>query len=178
MNTSQLLLLSGTRHNLIAYPEAFNSWQKSGTTVTDNAAIAPNGAETADKLIATAVFGQHRVDYTPVSDAGSQTFSCHLKAAEYEYGLMRLGVIGGAFILSLVDGVITGEFAGVTATSKPAGNGWFRFSLTTTAAANDVCRIHCLETNAFANFTGDGTSGIYIWGAKLEQAPTMSRYRG
>lgn len=178
MNTSRLLVLSSTRRNLIEYPEAFDNaaWSKALSTVTANAAVAPNGTTTADKLIATANLGQHRVDYTPVSAAGTQTFSCYLKSAEYDYAYLRIGTAGG-FVLSLVDGSFTGSINNVTKEARDVGNGWWRLGITLIAAANDIVRINAANDSTGADFTGDGTSGIYIWGAKLEQAPSMSRYK-
>jgi hypothetical protein len=178
MNASRILLLNGTRPNLIAHPEAFDNaaWTATSATVTANATVAPNGTTTADKLIAAAALTQHRINYTPVSAAGSQTFSCHMKAGEYAYAQLRIGTAGG-FLLSLADGVVTNAPPVGTCAVKDAGNGWFRFAISLAGAANDVVRINVYTGGALVDFTGDGTSGIYIWGAKLEQAATASRYK-
>jgi hypothetical protein len=66
--------------NLLSYSDQFDSatWQKSGITVTPNAAIAPDGTLTADRILSTAWILQ-----TPpgILSATTYTFSVYLKSA-------------------------------------------------------------------------------------------------
>jgi hypothetical protein len=63
-----------------------------------------------------------------------------------------------------------------TATSiTPVGNGWFRISATTDSAAL-VGTTWIIAAKNGASYTGDGTSGIYIWGAQLEAGNTATSY--
>jgi hypothetical protein len=155
------------RYNLLTYSEQFDNpaWVKTSATVTSDAAVSPNGTTTADKLIADAALGQHRVNLTPVSPAGVQTFSVYAKASEYSFVFLRIGTIGAGF--SLIDGSTFEIAGGVTTTSANVGGGWYRVSVSLTVAANAIVRINVLPTAAFSDFSGDGTSGVFIWGSQL-----------
>ena len=165
----------GGIRNLLDYTQEFNDWSKVATTVTANATTAPDGTATADKVIANTVFSQHRVDQSTTSTAGVQTLSAYVKNAGYGYVWMRIGGDGAAF--NIADGSIISPAAGVTAQSQDVGNGWRRVSISRTAVANEIARINMIPTTAITDFSGDGTSGIYIWGAQLEEGSTATQYQ-
>jgi hypothetical protein len=88
---------------------------------------------------------------------------------------MRIGGVGA--VVSLADGSVSGIQTGVTAQSQDVGNGWIKFSISRTAVANEIARINVIPTASQSNFSGDGTSGVYMWGAQLEQATEASNYQ-
>ena len=167
----------GGIRNLLSYTQEFDDayWSKVATTVTANATTAPDGTATADKVIADTVFKQHRVDQSTTSTAGVQTLSAYVKNAGYGYVWMRIGGLGAA--VSIADGSLHGVQTGVTAQSQDVGNGWRRVSISRTAVANEIARINVIPTSSQADFSGDGTSGIYIWGAQLEEGSTATQYQ-
>ena len=57
-------LIEYAPHNLLTYSEQFDNavWIKSNATVTANAVVAPDGTNTADNYVATAVSGEHTND--------------------------------------------------------------------------------------------------------------------
>ena len=167
---------SEARTNLLTYSEDFSNsgWGKIASSVSANAATAPDGTTTADKIIPDTSINQHRVDKTPTSSAGDQTFSVYVKDAGYGFAWMRIGTAGARF--SIADGTTTSISAGVTASSQDVGNGWRRLSISYSASANDIARINALEVQGGGDFAGDGTSGIYVWGAQLEAGSTPSSY--
>ena len=165
----------GGIRNLLDYTQEFDDWSKVATTVTANATTAPDGTATANKVIANTVFSQHRVDQSTTSTAGVQTLSAYVKNAGYGYVWMRIGGDGAAF--NIADGSIFSPAAGVTAQSQDVGNGWRRVSISRTAVANEIARINMIPTTAITDFSGDGTSGIYIWGAQLEEGSTATQYQ-
>lgn len=156
-------------YNLLTYTEQFDNaaWGKVASSASANAMAAPDGTLTADKLIPDATLNQHRVDLTPTSPATSQTFTVYAKAGEYNFIGMRLNLDGAVF--NLTTGVASSISAGITASAIDAGNGWWRCSIIKSAGvANDICRINVNNSATIAaTFTGDGVSGIYVWGAQL-----------
>ena len=73
---------------------------------------------------------------------------------------------------------LTGTIDSVTI--ERVGGGWFRISQTPTAVSGTTygCAIRLMDeaTTNGLQYTGDGTSGIYIYGAQLEAGSTPSSY--
>lgn len=174
--TNSAGLVANAPMNLLTFSEQFDNaaWAKTNVTVTTNAIAAPNGTVTADKLIGTIVSAQHRLNFTPTSSAGMQTFSVYAKAGEYGFAWVRISGVGATF--NLTTGSVGLVDVGVTASMVDAGNGWYRCIVSAVAAANDICRINLNLTENPTDFAGDGTSGIYIWGAQLEIGSTATTY--
>jgi hypothetical protein len=179
--TDQGLLIEAAATNRLLRSQEFDnaSWAKTNATVTANAAVAPDGTTTADKLVADVAGGasvQHRVDQTPVTTAGAQTISVYASPAGYDYITLRIGTAGSGFAYNVATGTIFGSEAGVTASIVPAANGFYRCILTVaSAAANAIGRINTSPTTAIS-FVGDGVSGAHLWQADLVDgsSPTVS----
>jgi len=168
------LLVEESRTNLVTYSEDFEQWVDVNTDLTENAIEAPDGTTTATKLIADTATGQHRRDYLSTYSAGTYTFSIFAKVGGYNYLELRLG--GDGVYVDIRDGSLGGASAGITTSYEDVGNGWKRIAITHSAGANDTVRINVVETSEQRDFTGDGTSGIYIWGAQLEAGAFPTSY--
>ena len=76
----------------------------------------------------------------------------------------------------------TGVFGTVTGTvisynSIALDNGWYKLSLTTTSVATAYAmRIVLAKNDNDVSYQGDGTSGVYVWGAQLEQQSYNTSY--
>jgi len=179
------LLIEEQRTNLVTYSEQFDNaaWTKSRVTITADAVVSPDGTMDGDKIIAdTSASTTHLVSGSAsVTSGTSYTLSVFAKAAEY--GFVRLGLSGfftvvQSAIFSLSDGSIGVTTGTITTTSQNIGNGWWRFSITSTATGSGTTatQIGPSALSSTANFTGDGTSGIYIWGAQLEAGAFATSY--
>jgi 3-methyladenine DNA glycosylase Tag len=163
--------------NLALQSEAFDnaSWLKFNSTITENATVSPNGTVSADKVYEDNTTNYHRVERTSSIDLGrSYTLSVFAKMAERSYVILSAQTYAGAsawFNLSNgTVGTVSGDLSGKQATIQNIGNGWYRVSLTWTANITGAATIRASVSNAdnVSNYLGDGTSGIYVWGAQLE----------
>jgi hypothetical protein len=181
------LLIEESRTNLFTYSSAFDdaSWTKAAVSVTGNTVISPDGTLTGDKLISDSASGFHSIYQLLASKTASTayTFSFYAKAGEIGFCLPNLssGLTGSqvSCLVNLSTGAVTGVSAGLTATTTSVGNGWWRIVLTATGAANTTgfaSTINTTDASGTSSHTGNGFSGIYIWGAQLEAGSFATSY--
>ena len=166
-------------NNIIPFSEDFVSesyWQtKSNSSIISNSTIAPDGTPSASKLVESTANGQHWIGQSSgvtITSGTSYTYSVYLKSAERTSAQLYADAGSGQLqpaVFNLTTGAITNTGAGVTATALTnVGNGWYRASVTATAQANGTFYPYIGLWNSGQSYTGDGTSGIYIWGAQFE----------
>jgi hypothetical protein len=186
------LLIEEQRVNLLLRSEELDnaSWLKSASTVTANALVSPDGALDADKLVEDTSNGQHLIGQSSGTQAaGAFTFSFYVKAGERSRGECTVGSAVGAgsgfyasFNLNTQTATLMGQFGtgftGTSASLTSAGNGWFRFQLsgTTSASSNVAVQINLYNNAGSIGYTGDGTSGLFIYGAQLEAGAFATSY--
>jgi hypothetical protein len=169
-------------YNLLRYSEMFSivTWNKQNATISDNVTTAPDGTFTADKLVADATLAQHSIYQSgPSLDSGAYVVSCYAKAAEYSFFSMGNagGVTGGPIIFNLTNGTFSGSFSGGIPTIESVGNGWYRCSIAFFSATPSFSWwIIARNANNTSNYTGNGTDGIFIWGAQLVQGTSARDY--
>lgn len=176
----QGLLIEESRTNLLTYSSDFAnaSWLKQQATVAASATTSPSGAMDATKLTENATAGEHYAQKANLSVRGGTSYSLsfYVKAA----GRTRVGVLlSSTTPLSLIAltrfNLATGSVVATnvgTASITPAADGWFRVVVTGVADSSNstvIARIQLRDDGDASSYTGDGTSGIYIWGAQLEQ---------
>lgn len=175
------LLIEETRSNIVNYSDDFanTAWLKLNATITSNAITAPDGTNTADKLVETVADNVHIVYRSPtVVDGAAYTLSVYAKAAERNWLFMfeDSGSNGNAWF-NLSTGTIGTTGSGTVATMTNAGNGWYRCSITyTQPGTTGRIRYAVTINNAVSEYAGNGTSGIYIWGAQLEAGNFLTSY--
>jgi hypothetical protein len=167
------LLLEGAGTNLLLKSEEFETtWVLTRATVSANSATTPSGSATADTLIANTDTNTHQILQNYTYTAGIHTFSVFCKPAGYPG--IRLLMFDGTGTSGVIYNVNTGDFVSssgsVTSHSSTAlANGWYRIAMSITAAAGagnvSIRPVNDINSD---NFAGDGTSGIYVWGAQLE----------
>jgi hypothetical protein len=184
-------ILEPARTNLIPYSEDFSNvaWDKSLSATVSNSAISPDGSLNATKLITNNGSSNGQVLET-LSKAASQityTYSVFAKKGEWNgigvYISDNLSFSNrGQSFFSLDGGLGTvsalGTFSLASSKIEEYANDWYRVKLTVTVPSTTtsiVARIYSLE-NVSGVGTGDGTSGIYIWGAQLEEGSYLTSY--
>jgi hypothetical protein len=164
-------------HNLALQSQTFDnaSWTKNRSSITANAVAAPDGTITADKLVENTDNSTHYIVQgiaTGLSTTGGQkfTFSVYAKAGERSHLRMydNNQNTSADTIFNLTTGAITSGPGSITS----VGNGWYRCSITPTCDFSATSTVFLLLYNGSTDtYTGDGTSGIYLWGAQLSVGP-------
>ena len=167
------------RYNLLTKSDQFADvvWIKTRCAVTANAGLAPDGSLAASKLVEdTSATATHAMQGQILTlQAVLHTCTVYLKAAERSWALLRVGASSANFFayFNLANGVIGNAGAGTTfASIISVGDGWYRCQVTgTPAAASDYAlSLFPAAGNGGVTYSGDGTSGIYIWGADIRPA--------
>ncbi len=183
-----------TVKNLLGFSEAFDNaaWTKTNASVTANttATAAPNGTFTADKLVSAASTSTQLVQQAPTTiNTTPSTYSIYVKAAEYTFVRVRASE-GSPFNRAVFIDVnlTTGATVRTNAVNSAVlnsssvtdvGNGWYRIAINFTlggSATTTVCQAYLNNGTDSFNITGNGTSGIYIWGAQLSDSASLDTY--
>ena len=185
------LLIEEQRTNLLTYSEQFDnaSWGKNDVTVDSNLTISPSGELTADKIVENTANNIHYISKssTGITQGNSQTFSFYVKAAERT--IIRFENIQGAgrrVFVDLLTGTITNATSigtgGLDSFSESVinvGNGWWRIISTidpTVGASSSGMTIMLVISGTNITYTGDGSSGVFVWGAQLEAGAFPTSY--
>ena len=176
--------------NLVRWSEQMDNavWTKSQSSVSANTAATtdPLGTNTAEKLIENTANNQHNVQQnisTTLTDNTVYTASVYLKAAERTWARVSIQTKNAIFPGLYVD-LATGNAGsaisiplGTSITS--VGNGWYRVTVTANINSGGTTPLIVVWTSTGNNtisYTGDGTSGIYVWGAQLNLGNTADAY--
>jgi hypothetical protein len=149
----------------------------SGSVANTTATTDPLGGNTADFIQENTSLSEHRVisaSAVTVVSGSQNTSVIYAKQAagsRYLVAYQLTGVAGWAAYVDLSTGSLVSSVAigvGVgSASVSPAGNGWHKVTITLTAVGTNVAFSVGLSDGVLPSYLGNGTSGIYIWGADL-----------
>ena len=175
--------------NLVLRSEEFGTtWTATRSSVTANTITAPNGTLTADAIIEdTTVTNTHNIGQSISFISGTTyTVSVFAKATTSPRFLQIIfpSVAFGATrrpVFDLVNGTALAS-TDTTASIENIGDGWYRCITSMVATSTTSTPIQLQLANTYtvgagsSVYTGDGVSGLYLWGAQLEQSSTVGEY--
>jgi hypothetical protein len=181
----QGLLIEEQRTNLEPNSEALTSVL--GASILTNVTTAPSGSVTADKLVEDTSTGAHQVTTASISWVGNTayTFTIFLKAdtrsqVQIAFGTSSNWVAGQRNAqFDVLNGTVLGTAgANITASIDAVGNGWYRCRMTCTTVAVPVASTVQIQmyVSSSASYTGNGTSGLFFWGAQVEAGSFPTSY--
>jgi hypothetical protein len=176
--------------NLLTFSQDFDNavWAKNALTVTANTTTAPDGSLTADKLFTNSSTGYHSIAVAAsVTGSSTYTLSVYVKAVEYSKFYIFEGGNGRIAcdfdLVAVTAGTPIGAYTSKSATITAVGNGWYRCNVSFNTGVTEALSFGFVgypngaTLNAFgAQYTGDGTSGVFLWGAQLEQRSAATAY--
>jgi hypothetical protein len=180
---SKGLLVEEQRTNSSQYTEDLTNawWTKYSSSISSNSATAPDGNQTADKLVENSVNDQHSIFNSGFSTTAgtAYTISFFAKSAGRNFiQFMPAVSLSGAAAranFDLQSGVL-GTVSGTNTTAEivNVGNGWYRcVTKISSASGNGTAYLQfAMASSASATagqaYLGDGSSGVLIWGIQLE----------
>ena len=171
----------GGIRNLLSYTELFDSayWSKYNATITPDTATAPDGTQTADKLVygTGSTWSAARRLNLVFPNATVINFSAYYKAGEItsvRHNLYK-GNVDAQVTVNLSNGALLSGSGYESYSIVNAGNGWYRVSIT--VITNNASNAQAHVGRDASGVTRNGTNGIYIWGAQVEEATEASNYQ-
>lgn len=185
------ILIEAARTNLcIQSQDLATSWINDDTTESANTIASPSGIVNADTLIEGSGSATHGIIQNCTVTANTTlTASVFVKAKERTKGFLQFmdaatNLIGFRVFFDLTAGTLnngvsitTGTYTGSTITAY--ANGWYRVTLIgNMGGVITAGRVYvALATvDGTTSYVGDGASGLYVWGAQVEQAAFVSSY--
>jgi hypothetical protein len=179
-----LLIEEARTNNVVSSQDFTTLWFPNGSSrIISNAILSPSGNLDGSKYVEAEVNQENYIRSSARTlSAGTYTASVYVHESSERRLWLRPVHIGSTHATSSVIfdpktktlGSPIGF--GISASATNAGGGWWRVSLTFTTpdTRNIQHGIHAITSTAV--YTGDGTSGLYIWGAQLEQGAFPTSY--
>jgi hypothetical protein len=165
--------LYSARVNLLTKTEQFGDavWGKVGVSVVADAAISPNGTTTMAKIVPSIINAGHFL-FVDIAASGV-TSSIYAKTSGYSWLRMNLTGVGSAWF-NITAGQVGTVQSGIVASIVEVTPGTYKCSCVVSSAITRVNFNVEPGDNLSSAWTGDGVSGIYLWGASLVPADQAS----
>lgn len=165
---------------LDTHSEQFDNatWTKTRCSIAADLALSPDATMTSDKIIEdTTANASHEISQAVPFATGVVSCDVFLRAGERMFARILLsdGATGSIYVdVNLNTGehsdvVSSGSWTGASAEVCYAGYGSYRVYISGVAASGTgkILTVYASPALGVVEYTGDGSSGIYIWGAKI-----------
>ena len=181
---AKAFLLEPQSTNLITYSESFSNsyWTKSGASVVSGF-VSPDGTNNAYKLVEDSASSRHFINSSTIITPDTvYSASLFVKAnGRNKIAFRENSITGNYASFNLSNGTVIST-NGVSASIEPKSNGWYRINCQIASGNSYVLGIELLSDSytsgdPYSNpYQGNGSSGVYIWGAQVEQQSYATSY--
>lgn len=178
------LLLEKQSTNHILYSEDYSqtAWTKTGTAITTNSIISPDGTQNADLITTNDASGSvYRIYEANLAGSNAVcTTSVYFKYGNWQYVFITCDNYSNSpryAVFDLINNTNTFVSSGYTATITSVGNGWYRCTLTGEMKSDTYAQFGLAPNNSTYGGTSlpDGKT-LYIWGTQREQSSYPTSY--
>lgn len=166
------------------------TWAKSGATVVADASTAPDGTVSADKIVESSGGTTHVIAQAGIAVTSGlmYTASFFAKAAERSVLIFQFpSAAFGATLSSWFDlsaaavSKTSGTGTSVSRTIQSVGNGVYRCTVsaqaTATVSTGNMLLLYLDNSpTGTGSYSGDGSSGLYVWGVQFEARAQATSY--
>ena len=183
----------GGIRNLLSYTQEFDDdyWTKSGSSVTADQEVAPDGTTTAELYQQASNLTAHYLRKSGLAPPATVTGSVYVKRGNCDFVFFSIG--GSTCIKSyvnlstgaVVDSGDEGSGTLTNATVTDVGNGWYRLTISGTfnpaqRPGNNIGL--SLRTSGGMPFSLDtaftgNNENAYVWGMQVEESSTVTEYQ-
>ena len=182
---SEGLLIEAQSSNLFARSSGFDytaAWTKTNVTATAEA-VSPDGTLNAFAIRENTTSGTFkRIHQAATVAAGSVAVSVYAKILGNERRLVirEDSATGDSAVFDLSSGTVAATNVGGAGKIESVGNGWYRCTLITSPSGSPGYQFGFWLATATGttteSYTGDGYSGVLLFGAMCENASASSSY--
>jgi hypothetical protein len=183
------LLVEEQRTNLQTYSSQFDNgvWVNVASSITVNTVVAPDGTLLGDKLVENTASSTHSVYARPSITSGTTyALSFYVKPSGRNRVTIQQFNSSSAYAGATFDvstgTVVTVSGTGASGSIVSVGNGWYRCVLigladATTSSYMQISLAQDSHATAGAEtYTGNGFSGVFIWGSQFEAGSFATSY--
>ena len=184
-------LIEPVPYNLFSYSEDFGNsfWGKTNLTITTNTnkTMSPIGTNTVDLCVPNTTLGEH--PFNPIFSSSNSSlyinstntynWSVYVKSAGNNFFLLRVNINGiwSSVVFNIVSSSIVSTHPNFISTNiEDVGDGWRLISCVFSGVKGANAFQHISSPTGDVFFSGDGTSGTYIWGAQLTIGASKREY--
>jgi len=172
-------ILTTSRTNLVTHSEQIgsNGFQEINSTIVADQTTSPDGTQNADLLKENTALNTH-VLFKDFNLSSEKTFTISIFAKSNGANRnLRLDGGGVGWVSSFgVNFDLTNGTASSGGVIDSVGNGWFRCSVTATTSTTASRLLVYSILNSTTSYTGDGSSGVFLYGFQIEQDGFISAY--
>jgi len=174
------LLIEEQRINALAYSEELGNavWTKSNASIVDNSTTSPSGLTNADTLVENTATSTHSIQSTASVVGTPVVCSFYAKKKERSkvgFGGAGFNAQGFQAVWDLDSGTVFTNIGG-RASIQALANGWYRCSVAFTPSNASGSLILLCDDTGSNTYTGDGTSGLFLWGVQTEAGAFLTSY--